>query len=118
MRLVEWRFSSLRSWRSWRFRNLACLTFAAVLSLPSLTVAQKVDSSPYQEGIRLLRAQDWSGAAKVLERAVKLEPRNVEAHIALGIALLPPRPTTTSASLCASLDRWNRPRPRLRTLRD
>src|SRR5438093_7810061 len=63
------------------------LLFAAVLSLPTLGLAQ-VTKTPYQEGIRLLRNEDWAAAAAVLERAVELEPKRVEAHIALGIARL------------------------------
>ena len=66
---------------------LACLAFVGVLSLHILSVAQSA-ATPYQEGIRLLQNQDWAGAAKALEWALKLEPRNVEAHIALGIARL------------------------------
>ena len=49
---------------------LVCFAFVGALSLPALC-AQKPDSSPYQEGIRLLRNQDWAGAAKALERALK-----------------------------------------------
>src|SRR5262249_54082376 len=66
---------------------LADLAFGGILLLPNLCVAQSA-ATPYQEGIRLLRNQKWVEATKELEQAVKLEPRNVEAHIALGIARL------------------------------
>src|SRR5882672_1412437 len=45
-------------------------------------------AAPYQEGIRLLKNQDWGAAAAQLERAVKLQPKSADAHVALGIARL------------------------------
>src|SRR5881396_1721881 len=62
------------------------LLFAGALMVPALCVAQQ--ATPYQEGIRLLRNEDWAAAAAQLERAVKVEPNRAEAHIALGIARL------------------------------
>ena len=56
----------------------------AVLALAAACFAQPA----YQEGIRLLRNQDWKAAAAQLERAVQLQPKSVDAHIALGIAKL------------------------------
>src|SRR6266404_8882179 len=53
------------------------------LALAALCFAQPT-TNPYQEGIRLLRNQNWRTAAAELERAVELQPRSVDAHIALG----------------------------------
>src|SRR5262245_33729499 len=70
-----------------RCSRLAGLAFVGISSLAVVIFAQS-DATSYQEGIRLLQKQDWAGAAKALEQAVKLEPKHVEAHIALGIARL------------------------------
>jgi hypothetical protein len=63
-----------------RSGNTARLVAGLALAIGCL--AQKpVD--PYEEGIRLLRNQDWRGAAAQLERAVLLQTKSVEAQIAL-----------------------------------
>lgn len=59
----------------------------AGFALAALCAAQPALNS-YQEGIRLLRNQNWQAAAAALEKAVASEPKNVEAQIALGIARL------------------------------
>ncbi len=59
----------------------------AGLVLGATCFAQQA-ATPYQEGIRLLRNQDWGAAAAALEQAVKLQPKTARVHIALGIARL------------------------------
>src|SRR5258706_15440584 len=61
--------------------------FWIALALAAICLAQPA-VNPYQEGIRLLRNQDWGAAVVALERAIELQPKNADAHIALGIARL------------------------------
>jgi Flp pilus assembly protein TadD len=59
----------------------------ASLALAVACMAQP-PANPYQEGIRLLGNREWKAAAAELERAVLVQPKSVDAHIALGIARL------------------------------